>query len=88
METTVNTIQDIIKKAPWKKSKYIEEHEYIMNFWIDEGDFNNFKMEIEKNGIDKQFRSKKYRYLVLDGYKYWSMRGFKKGTFVINRAKI
>lgn len=73
-------ILDRIELANWKKTTYIKPHEYI----IREKHPDLFKLlseEIKKNGYDKLFYSKIYKYLDIGEYVYWCLGN------VLNRQK-
>lgn len=69
-----------IDAVEWRKTTYIEPHEYILVM-----DHPELVEEITKcvkeEGIIKEFRGAKYRYFYFDGYRYWRM------GVVLNRCR-
>ena len=65
-------------------------HEYIVREWrLDkEQVFECFVMLIRKRGYDARFLDATYRYLEIDGWKYWTMGAALNETTIINRAKV
>lgn len=79
-------IRKLIGSLNWTFAKSMPEipHEYIVieNYPEKSNQIEEFIAEIEKNGYEKSFYSKTYKYLEIDGYKYWVIGN------IINRAKI
>ena len=81
-----NDIANFIDSAKWIFAKTMPEipHEYLVTddypkkFKI----ITEFIDLIEKNGYTKMFYGKEYKYLEIDGYKYWVIEN------IINREKI
>ena len=73
------TLKERIKKQYWKKTTYIQPHEYILEPWNKEL-FDEIKKMINKNGYEVIFLGKAYRCLNIGEYKYWYMED------VLNRA--
>lgn len=78
--------EEFIDSVKWQFAKTMPEipHEYIViDKHPDKSDeINTFIAEIEKNGYKKSFYGKEYKYLEINGYKYWVIEN------IINRAKI
>ncbi|MDO8513480.1 MAG: hypothetical protein Q7S37_03180 [bacterium] len=70
-------IKNFIDTVLWTFAKSMPEipHEYIVtdNYPEKLEEINAFIAEIEKNGYTKSFYGKEYKYLEIDGYKYWVM---------------
>jgi hypothetical protein len=58
-------------------------HQYTVRKWKpdEQADFEAFSQAITTCGKDEWWRNQKWRYLIVDGYKYWSIGD------VINRAE-
>jgi len=55
-----------MRENKWKKTDYIEPHEYIL---ISEDP--ELTAAINASNVIEEFRGVKWRYLYRDGYKYW-----------------
>lgn len=59
-----------IADANWTKTTYIKPHEYVLR-----SDYPQLVeaivTRIKEEGYIKKFFSKRYRYVNIDGYKYW-----------------
>lgn len=79
-------IKEFISSVDWQFAKTMPEipHEYIVtNQYPDKIErIKEFVEEIEKNGYAKKFYGKQYKYLEIDGYKYWAIEN------ILNREKI
>lgn len=79
-------ITKLIDSVKWTFAKTMPKipHEYIVtNDYPEKVDaINTLITEIEKNGYTKSFYNKEYKYLEINGYKYWVIEN------IINRAKI
>jgi hypothetical protein len=80
------SIIDLITSVKWTFAKTMPEipHEYIVveDYPEKEDEIKEFIQEIEEKGYIKSFYTKEYKYLKIDGYKYWVIEN------IINRAKI
>jgi hypothetical protein len=89
---TKEEIKKYIDSVKWQIAKTMPEipHEYTIADWNSDKkeSFYNFVKYIRKYGKDEIFYNKKYRYLVIDNYKYWTMGEPLKETTLINREKI
>jgi len=88
----IKEIKKYIESVKWQFAKTMPEipHEYSVVDWNPDKskDFYGFVKYIRKNGQDEMFYNKKYRYLIIDDHKYWTMGEPIKETTVINRKKI
>jgi hypothetical protein len=69
----------LINKAFWKKTNYIQAHEYMLRKDYPEV-YSALKEKIDKEGYEKEFLGKKYRYVNIGEYRYWAY------DTLINRA--
>ena len=77
MEASINKL---IENASWRKTDYIAPHEYVLVH--DEPILAlQIKLRIKNEGYTKEFKGRKYRYVDIDEYRYWSM------GVVLNRAR-
>lgn len=85
-------ILDFIQTSHWRFAKTMPEHphEYIVRSWQPDHDavFMRLVMLIHDQGYDGQFYIATYRYLDIDGWKYWTMDQILAETTLINRAKV
>jgi hypothetical protein len=86
---------EAIELQPWKfaSSMAAIPHEYVHESkWIPspaEGDgFARAIQTIRAYGYSEQWGRKEYRYLNVNGWRYWVMPSMQEGTFLINRARI
>jgi endo-alpha-1,4-polygalactosaminidase (GH114 family) len=66
-------------------------HEYVVRNWRPDKEpvFERFVMHIRDHGYDAPFLDHAtYRYLEIDGWKYWTMGEALNETTIINRAKV
>ena len=64
-------------------------HEYSRKKeWSDCRMFEQAVRFIRENGVEETFMGRKYIYLYIDDYKYWTMNDPVEKTILINRAKI
>lgn len=73
-------VEELIEKAGWIKTDYIQPHEYVL--------YNNepvlvrqMNYLIEDEGYTKEFMGVKYRYVDVGEYRYWLI------GVVLNRAR-
>lgn len=86
-DETMMSFRKFISDRHWQFAKTYAEtapHEYTIRDWKpnEAEDFDAFSKAISKYGEDEWWRGRKWRYLVVDDYKYWSM------GVVINRVEI
>lgn len=80
-----------IESVKWQRAKTYDEtapHEYTVRKWnphLDD-EFVWFAMHIREIGIAEKFWKRKYMYLYLDGYRYWTMGAPIGITIIINRS--
>lgn len=81
-----NKINKFINSVKWQFAKSMPEipHEYIVTNDYPEksNEINQFIKEIKNNGYTKTFYNKEYKYLEINGYKYWAIEN------IINRTTI
>jgi hypothetical protein len=68
-----SSLLDLCNSAEWRKTTTYPphlEHEYILREKYPEL-FQLLSNAIDQYGYDESFYSKTYRYLTLDGYRYW-----------------
>lgn len=79
-------IKNFIDTVVWTFAKTMPEipHEYIVidDYPEKSESIKEFIQEIENDGYVNSFFDKEYKYLEIDGYKYWVIEN------IINRAKI
>jgi len=85
-------IFEFIKTSRWHFAKTMLQwpHEYVVRNWRpdEEPVFERFVMLIRDQGYDAPFLDATYRYLEIDGWKYWTMGEAPDETTIINRAKV
>jgi hypothetical protein len=69
----------LINKAFWKKTNYIQPHEYMLRKDYPEA-YSALKEKIDKEGYEAKFLGKTYRYVNIEEYRYWAY------DTLINRA--
>lgn len=84
-------VMEFIQTSQWRFAKTMPHipHEYVVREWRPDQDsvFEQFVMLIRERGYDAQFGKTTYRYLDIDGWKYWTMGEPLNETTLINRAK-
>ena len=79
-------ITNFINSVKWTFAKTMPQipHEYIVteHYPNKSKEINDFIAHINSHGYTKSFYGKEYKYLEIDGYKYWVIEN------IINRAKI
>jgi len=76
----IETTQEEIDSAKWRKTDYLEPHEYIVKKDYPEL-FKKLAQDIDGSPVTRTFMGKKYRYLIFNGYRYWHFQ------IILNRAK-
>jgi hypothetical protein len=88
----IEEIKKYIVSVKWQFAKTMPEnpHEYTVVNWNPDNKepFYDFVKYIRKYGKNEIFYSKKYTYLEIDNYKYWTMGEPVKETTLINRKVI
>lgn len=79
-------IKKFIDSVKWQFAKTMPEipHEYIVtdNYPEKSDEIESFIKQIDEKGYTKSFYNKKYKYLKINGYKYWVIEN------IINREKL
>jgi len=83
-------IKLFISKVDWIFAKTMPQwpHWYIVRENCDEESFVKFVSFIYSNGTTRLFQDKKFTYLDIDEYAYWTMGNPVDETIIINRAKL
>ena len=74
-------IENLLKFVTWRKTNYVQPHEYFMQKEYPEV-FNVLVRKIKNEGTYEEFQGKKYKYLIIGQYQYWSVYP------ALNRAKL
>lgn len=86
MNSDLIQIKNLINSVNWQFAKSMPKipHEYIVtdHYPAKTDEIKKFIKEIENHGYSKSFYGKEYKYLEINGYKYWVIEN------IINRAKI
>lgn len=92
VETIDSEILEFIKTSQWCFARSMRQcpHEYIVRKCRPDKEqvFECFVMVIRERGYDARFVDATYRYLEIDGWKYWTMGAALNETTIINRAKV
>jgi len=83
-------MQGFIDRSFWQFAKTMARipHEYTVREWTDnEQEFMDVVQHIRDEGVPEQFWSKRYIYLYVGDWKYWSMGFPLDETTIINRAR-
>lgn len=92
MNAIPQEIQDFIHTSQWRFAKTMPHwpHEYVVREWRPEEEqiFERLVKFIRELGYDDQFEGRTYRYMDLDGWKYWTMGAEVEETTIINRCRI
>jgi hypothetical protein len=77
-------IERLIEDVPWRATNYIEPHEYIVKTWDEKcaALVESIRKRISEQGYRQKFRGASYRYVNVDGYRYWVFK------LVLNRARL
>ncbi|HPQ81201.1 MAG TPA: hypothetical protein PLZ86_05700 [bacterium] len=85
-------IKAYIDAVEWRFAKTMPEipHYYTVLSWRPDlqDDFFHFVNYIHTHGYMAEFEGKDYKYLNVDGHKYWTMDWPLEETTLINRAEI
>ena len=85
-------ILEFIQSSQWRFAKTMPQwpHEYVVREWRPDQEqvFERLVGFIRTHGYDAEFGGATYRYLEVDGWKYWTMGAPPNETTVINRARI
>jgi hypothetical protein len=88
---TDDEIRTFIDAHEWTFAKTMPQipHWYMLKRKArSEEDFAAFVQEIRFRGVARQFGSKSFTYLDLDGWTYWTMGAPIEETILINRARL
>lgn len=96
MKTSVVAIDpdilNFIQTSQWRFAKTMPQwpHEYVVREWRPDKErvFRRFVVTIREHGYDAKFGRVTYRYLDIDGWKYWTMDETVEETDLINRASV
>lgn len=88
----IQEAEQFIKKQKWIFAKTYAKtapHEYVMVFPNSNLEFKEqalkFNALIEKEGYNRKFYSRTFRYINIDGYRYWTA-DCGNGSWSINRC--
>jgi len=85
-------ILEFIQTSQWRFAKTMPQwpHEYVVREWRPDKDsvFERLVMKIRERGYNEKFGKTTYRYLAVDGWKYWTMGESVNETIIINRARV
>lgn len=74
-------VDEAIEQAKWRESNYISPHQYFV-FEQNMEAFRVLREAIKERGVTGEFLGRRYKYLLHEGWKYWTIFP------VINRAPI
>lgn len=79
-----NALQALVDKVTFRKTTYIEPHEYIVRAWSADcaALHEAVSQQIAQAGYARRFLNRTYRYINLNGYRYWTLGD------VLNRAAL
>jgi hypothetical protein len=61
-----------LRRATWHATTHVQPHEYIVKS-EDPALYEEMRVVIAQQGYVREFQGWTYRYVDLDGYKYWSL---------------
>ncbi len=64
------------------------DHQYTHRDWGDRGTFLRVVQHVRENAEQEEFHGDTYNYLVVDGFKYWSMGSDLMSTIILNRRRV
>lgn len=71
---SLKRVHAFIAAAPWRFAKSVPQwpHWYVMEDWVDKREYNFFADFIDEYGRDDPWSERvTYRFLAVDGFKYW-----------------
>tara|TARA_R110000751_G_scaffold56451_2_gene120407 strand:- start:332 stop:628 length:297 start_codon:yes stop_codon:yes gene_type:complete len=80
-------IQAVLESKKWTFAKTMPQNPHFWSLktdWEDQSEFEATENYIFENGVEKMFYRKAYTVLYLNGFRYWTVRGWD----LINRAVI
>jgi Fe-S cluster biosynthesis and repair protein YggX len=82
-------VRAFIEKSRWVFAKTMADHphEYTLRKEADEGEFLFFVIFIREHGYPGRFGGRRYTYLDVEGWQYWTMGAPLANTILINRAR-
>ena len=92
--TVLEELKEFISKHEWINAKTYEKtapHEYLALSKMSESErhlFVKFGKYIRSDGYEKLFWGKSYKYIDIDGYKYWTMDFNVEETDLVNREPL
>lgn len=81
---------ELVARGSWTFAKTMKRipHEYVVKGkTIDPQDYACMHAYIRQYGVDEKFGKQTFRYLYINGFKYWYMREKLDESICINRAK-
>jgi hypothetical protein len=81
-EAQAQELRALIGSLDWTFARTMAEipHEYIVRFTYPDA-FQTLSEAIRRHGVPGEFDGRRYRYLHLDGWRYWQFR------IILNRAR-
>jgi len=87
LQTIPESVLTFIAAARWKASQHVKPHEYTHRDWGDVEGFYELVKLIRTAGYDGVFQKRKYRYLDVGEFTYWTMGMALEITIIINRRR-
>lgn len=91
MVLTKEQFARFIQRRRWKFAKTMPHwpHEYTVTDWRpdEQQEFQEAVRFIQETGVTESFSGKDYRYVYVDGWKYWTMGAAPEETILINRTQ-
>jgi hypothetical protein len=88
LQTIPDSVSTFIAAARWKASKHVKPHEYTHRDWGDVEAFYELVKLIRTAGYDGVFQKRKYRYLDIGEFTYWTMGAPIEFTVIVNRQRM
>ena len=86
----IDRARAFIARYPWTFAKTMPQnpHEYVVRAKCrDDAAFDDMVLTIREHGKPVLWHGKRYTYLLVGGYEYWTMGSPVRETTIINRAK-
>jgi hypothetical protein len=93
-DEAIRRFTEVVKAQRWTFAKSMPTipHEYTLRQrWVNGPDgmsFDHAVLAIRIHGYQEMWRGRRFTYLDIDGWKYWTMGSPVPETRVINRARI
>ena len=87
LQTVPESVLTFITAARWKATQRAKAHEYTHRDWGDVEGFYELVKLIRAAGYDGKFQGRKYRYLNVGEFTYWTMGAPLEYTIIINRRR-